>query len=445
MPVRKFSQRVTQLPRIAGLGDSRIENGRQLDASNIKALTRGFINRAQAKMGGRFVHNPLRWDESGIGDCFGVTGYTTTQIISNGLHTQLVTRHQANNYASPYAAAVVLCSTNDRTTTNSLSYATTIANLLTIRDTLWNAGIPIIWLDETPRNDAGITGWTTQKLIHYRVSDWLRSRHGLPGERTVCVHQALSDMSVTTGADFAAYFLDDLHPNQLGASIIADKLALALAEFCPPAFDLLPPNGADQFNATDNPTGFINSDPFMTGAFGAAAGTGVTGNVAPGMTSAYAGSGTAAFALSKYTHTDNTIWQKVVASGTPAASNTSLSITGANLSASVGLGDVWDVMCEVMYDPNQVGLNRIALNCFTGAGVVQAGATNIAANDRSSATEVWEQKSVQTRELIRLPRFTSLAAGSLTPSIQISPLQVALNFTVYFRCLTVRKNRLGKL
>lgn len=423
--------------RIATFGDSRTANGWFTDSSTIKSLGRGHMVRAAAKLRQRIRHDPAVYTDGG--DAYAVSGYTTSQMISNGLHTALVAEHQADNHADPYAYVVILASTNDRSDSSLFNYATTIANFQTLRDTFYNAGIPIIWLDEMPRSDSGVTNWGSngQLQIHHRVSQWLRSRNGLPGETTLSIYGRMVDPTSSTSAPVTAQFADNLHPNFVGADGVGDILAAYLEPFYPAGPDFLPISAADVYNATNNPYGCINANPFLTGTGGTVAGTGISGTLPDSFTSAYAGSGTAACVFSKYTHTDGTVWVRAVLSGTPAAAGT-ITVALPSMTSSITSGDVIDVVMETMVDANQTGLNHFNLQIFDGGA--SGGAKNRSDMSFNGTSDAYPVFATQKREVQRIRRFTIATAGTLTPTVRIGVRAEALSATVYFRGIAVRKN-----
>jgi hypothetical protein len=419
--------------RFAVLGDSRAHWGFISDSASISGLYRGMMNRARAVLRGRMRHNPLPHDQGG--DAYGQSGITTTGLVGGGFHTALVTAHQAGGFADPYAGAVIILSTNDRVNSNLLSYATTIANLTTIRNALADAGIPIFWIDEFPRNDAAFTD-AAQRRIHTRVSEWLRSRDGLPGERCISLFAALADNTSSSGSPNSALLTDLLHLNHAGGDVAGRLIAAALDPYLPRGIDPLPSSAADQFNATDNPWGCLNANPFMLGTGGTAGGTGISGSLADGLTSS-GGSTGLTVTLSKVTDADGTVWQRVAGTGTPAAAAQVL-IQGVSLAALVAPGDVIDAGCEIRVAAGATGLVAVRSGVFDGGAA--GGSKNRMDMEPTSFTDPMPAYAADSREFLRVPRFTINTAGSLIPQVRVYCRVVANSWTVDFRRLFVKKN-----
>jgi len=153
-------------------------------------------------------------------------------------------------------------------------WATTVANLQTIYQTLVNAGSNVIALSGIPS-----ANFTTQahKDAISNINIWMRAyclRN--PGMVFVDVYTPLLDPTSAAGAGITAYFVDGIHPSTLGAQIMGQAIYNTVKNLIPASGMSL--SMADRASAT-NPYGNVLLNPVMQGS-GGSAGAGFSGVIA---------------------------------------------------------------------------------------------------------------------------------------------------------------------
>jgi lysophospholipase L1-like esterase len=171
------------------------------------------------------------------------------------------------------AADVVICliSTNDRTADFTL--AQTQQNIEHVVAKLKEAGKIVVFIAETPRGGANALT-APRQAIHDQVRAWMTSYLPSVGVRVVDVYDKLLDTAAVT--------VDGLHPNPVGARIIAEAVAKEIQDmFNTP---VILPKYSSVYSAT-NPFGQLNTNALLTGTTGTKSGSAnATGDVATGYT-----------------------------------------------------------------------------------------------------------------------------------------------------------------
>lgn len=214
-------------------------------------------------------------------DNYAVPGYTTSDVISSGKLSSAVS-------ALP-SFCVVLVGTND--IAGSVPLATIKSNLATIYSSLLAANITVIACPILPRSywAAGGTLPVAQQQQIAHINQFIKS-YALTnrGMYIADAWPSLADMSngLVLGGGVAGsppastgYTYDGLHPAPRAAywfgKVVSDVITSLL-----PAQNTLRWSLNDTYDATNNPTGDVLTNGFLSTASGGTAGTGVTGTVA---------------------------------------------------------------------------------------------------------------------------------------------------------------------
>jgi len=235
-----------------------------------------------ANAGGRSTYcvSPFAWLEFLTGGTvtipgalnFGVAGETTTQILAR------TDTAVAAAVAAGAGAAFGFMSTNDRTA--GLSLATSKSNMAAIEAKFLNAGIPFIWIAETPRGDAAHTSLRltgTQLANHVEIHRWLTERaYYYQNVYTVDPWAFIADRASTTGDAIANYLYDGLHIGSRGAFAIATQLKAIIDRIFTPISRSF--TSAADIASASNPYGSAMSNAQFAGTSGTA-GSNVTGTI----------------------------------------------------------------------------------------------------------------------------------------------------------------------
>ena len=255
----------------------------------------------QSATGFTYARGSLIWAQA-FGYCsfkhdatvnYGVAGNTTTQMIAR-IQTAITAMQAAGT-----AAVLISAGTND--TPNSIAPATTIANLKTIMQTFWNAGIVPILRTMPARSSASWGAYPQGLKETNRINDAMRA--WVANKPRMFIHEAWNiyqDATSATSDPFTNYTRDGLHPTVLGGFVEGLLLIQELANW----FQLTnAPRGVgagliSHYDATSNINGNIlnggnQSDYSAMAGSNALSGTGYAGNWANGITpSKLAGTGT---------------------------------------------------------------------------------------------------------------------------------------------------------
>lgn len=253
--------------QVALLGDS-ITRNNNFDGTTQKATINasiGYWSWASQFLGKRFA--------SSYALNFGISGYTTSDIINNTL---------AAAAASASNICVVLAGTNDCAAGTSASQI--FANLLKIWGALLSAGKYVVAGTIWPRSDAVLTSAQQKTLL--QVNALIRkTAPTIPGVYVWDAFLYLADLTSTTAGCVSALFIDNLHPNRQGAFIAGTELANVFNTVFPrPAYPIYGVNSlSDIYDATYAPDGNLTSNATLVGTAGTN-GTGASGTVATGWT-----------------------------------------------------------------------------------------------------------------------------------------------------------------
>ena len=241
---------------------------------------------------------------------YGVNGYNTRTLLP------FVAQAAAAMKAAGCGCVVLIAFANE--TLGGVPYSESIVNGATIEKTFTDAGIVVIWLAEYPRGNAAsttyrLTGTALQE--HMRIRRWLADRANNQNVFTVDPWPILADPLSATGDMKTGLSVDYLHLQGPGSVRAAQVLTPVLNMLFPPA-QILPVNAADVYS-TANPVGIISRNPMLDGTAGVLS-AGNTGSVADNWGQGATPSGLSA-AMSKITDADGYPGQRIVISGTAAA------------------------------------------------------------------------------------------------------------------------------
>lgn len=282
---------------------------------------------------------------------FGVGSDTTTLMLA-----------RLNAVCQCRAPLVLLLgSINDRGGA-AMTAAQSIENLTTMLDALTLAGKTTLLISELPRGDSTYTSNRisgTQLAYHGQVRSWMNTIVPLKYPNSVVVFDVYDTFAVwnsATGDAILGMHHDGLHPATLGAYTEAQPvIAWINANLPKPA--ILPTSNSAGYDATNNPYGWLNSNPMLDGTTGTA-GSGSTGNVATGYTSAR-NSALAAGAMvitnAKVSKT-NGMWQQVTITGNTAANSAPQYAFYQDVVANIAADDEIEVCGRVEVDASHVGL-----------------------------------------------------------------------------------------
>jgi lysophospholipase L1-like esterase len=294
---------------------------------------------------------------------FGVGGYTTADVL-NYLVDPCLTACLQNNASF----LLILAGTNDRT--GGLTMQQSIDNMSMILTKCLTAGIWPVLIAELPRGDAANTSkrLTSPQLdYHFGYRDWMRYKVPtlFPGTTVIDCWPTTALYTSTTGDAISGLYIDGLHPNLLGARTIAQCITPLIAQrFATPG--LLPSSATGLYSA-DNPRGWINSNPVMTGSTTSGVNTGYTGNTATGWvctrnSTAAAAGGTNSVAVSKINRSNSSLIQltfaNIITTGTAGAEW----VVYQDILANCTPGDLIEAVGAVEIDAGAVGICRASIS-----------------------------------------------------------------------------------
>lgn len=238
--------------KVAIYGDSRTANCSSGTAPNSFTENYGYASWLGQYSEGRICFDPAY--------NFGVGGNTTAQWAAR----------VGDVIASDADIVICLISTNDRTADFTL--AQTQQNIEATVNKLKAAKKVVVFIAETPRGGSNTLS-AERQLVHDQVRAWIKSYLPKLGVRVVDVYDRLLDTAANT--------VDGLHPNPVGARVIAEDVAKGTQDlFDTPA---LLPRFSSVFDAATNRFGQLNSNSLLTGKSGTLVGSSnTTGVVADG-------------------------------------------------------------------------------------------------------------------------------------------------------------------
>jgi lysophospholipase L1-like esterase len=283
---------------------------------------------------------------------FGVAGDNTTQVLAR------VPAAITTMKAASVQYCVVHCGTNDIYASPTITHATTVENLAAIYRALIGAAITPIIVPIIPRAKNATSGsmTTADRQRIQRINNWIRdfawsSNMVRLADPTI----GIVDHSVTNGdpigaltAATTAYTYDGLHPSPRGAywmgKAISDALQYDLIGISRRAWSQI-----DTFDATNNPSGNLLTNGYLTGTAGTA-GTGTSGNVASSWTARRQSGTTGAITASKgtvATGNGTTYPTQVLACAAAAGSATEVFQLFQQIFSNFAAGDVVVAECEI--------------------------------------------------------------------------------------------------
>lgn len=322
---------------------------------------RGSVAQALAQLKGR-LH---------LGSNFGVAGDTTTQMLARiatalaSPNKRVVIRAGTNDIANLQfggASVTSIGAIGDAQSAGTLMgnlFGTVVSPGIVLQFLL--AGFEVYWCTILPRG-----GWgsyttpqaTIAKLQILAVNQMIRRIcASYPGGNLVLVDQfeTVVDASSATGDLLSTAFNADLiHQVGYGAALMAGPLVAAITTRVPPAPRRVVA-GNDTYDATNNPTGALNSNPVFLGATNGTAGGGASGTIPAGYSLARTGSGTTITAagaiVNKSGATGGKAMQITLGGGTGGLTNERMRLFASTINAggsTFAAGDI--VYLEVEID-----------------------------------------------------------------------------------------------
>lgn len=340
------------LPRIAMIGDSRFALGLRTDGPY------GYSDVGWMTWLRRLSKQSFDFD---ITDVYATGGWTSSQIITDWLPSAA---------ASSASVIAILATTNDRS--NSFTLAQSIANMTQIISTLTGVGKRVLLVSEMPRGNA--TFQAPQRLAspqldyHIAMHRWFQQQASVPGVIVVDVWSSLLlDPTSSTVADFDPAKTDDgLHPNAIGAYLMATKALAAIQQILPP-IDLLPASNLDVITAS-NPRGSVSPNPMVSGTGGTlvqTTGT-LTGPIASNWRVESQNFGGLTATLSQPT-INGQLWQQAVITGTPTGPAV---LNFRHFGMTVNTGDVIEAVAAIQIDAGQTGVRAATIQWQDGTGTI---------------------------------------------------------------------------
>lgn len=315
--------------RLVTLGDSIVEYN-HLGESNGKlhSEARGEVQWAKF-FEPRIVYNVVYSGADSryyTGANHGKAGATTADVIALQMEPAIAKRPDV---------AFLAIGTNDITNgfngsiPAATTYATIVANMTTILNRFYAAGIPVVLSTIRPRSNVPMyAGGSDARYVIERVNNWIRGVARLRRGVKICdLAMVYADPASATGDPRVNYLdpTDLTHPTHFGAFMAGKAIAAIIAGLFPgqEPIDYLGPRD-DLYDVAKNPFGNIVSNGYLTGTSGAVSGAGVSGTVAQG------------WALSRTTGSLITVAGSKVASGNnPDAQRLTFSLPGGGAGIEV--------------------------------------------------------------------------------------------------------------
>jgi lysophospholipase L1-like esterase len=344
-------------------------------------------------------------------DNYGVSGNTTTQMLS---------RIDKMLAATDAATFIVFGGIND--TLNAIPYATSIANMSAILDKMAAAGRTVILVAEIGTGDTSFTATRFATLAltqqHMQYHQWLLNQKNRAGVIVVDAWGPFSNNTVTTNTlcdNRAGLTYDGRHPQIAGAFLLASLLATAVNQLFAPR-SVLPAGAADLYDATANPLGALNANPYMAGT-GGALGTNCSGSLAASwQASGGSGSTPSTAVYSKTSDAYGNPLQHIVVSGTPTGSASVCYydlVRTTSFHASVAPGDVIEGAALVAVSAGTTGFISMSLRMevtVDGVQSVLADGGNTRTAGQYLPTSAWSG-------VMLTPRFQIPAGASCTNAV----------------------------
>lgn len=378
--------------KVAVVGDSVANANSYTDANVNKILAKGTLANAAYLGRQRWTFDPE--------DNFGVPGDDTAQVLA---------RIDSVLASSTCAMIVLDCGTNDEG--HGLSVAQTKANYSAIINAIVNAGRMVTIIPPRPRDitTPSYTMTATQYLRFVQRRQWMLGLADPSRGILVCdVWRYFADPSSTNGAPVANSTYDGgLHPNQYGGYLcglaLAELFGLGRADGIYPFIDVLCGQNTDLYDATNNPTGCLNTNPMLIG--GATIATGYTNGTGGGLTNT----------ATKVT-SGNRVWQQIALTGTATSSADVWACYQTLTAGNIAVGDVVEGYCDLEVD-SAAGVSHIGLSLIDSTGFVKTAGGMADTSDINSFTyPVFAHSGVLKTPKFVLPT-TTIRAGIKARSI----------------------------
>ena len=324
-------------PTLIAIGDSITDNNHTATSWNGSSLSRtsgyradGYLVRAMIMM-----RQPCSWFDVGI---------------SSQVTAQMLARFDSD--VTPYAPQIVVEAGGTNDVRSGMNADLIISNRLAMWRKVYAWGGKVVATTIPPSVDSS----TPQRRVAQQVNAWMRDyARANPAQFALVDWAPVLNDPLTGGIKVSMMDVAGVHPNTLGALMVAAKFAAAIGTFLPPTVDALP---VDNVNDATN----LMSTPLMTGTTGGKAGN-YTGTNALG----WFGSTTATTAVgAKVTRVDGLgEWQQITVTGSGTAA-VNRNATGWSV------GDVVVASCEFETDAAGWvdGTVDLRLLCLDAAGTV---------------------------------------------------------------------------
>lgn len=363
---------------MAFLGDSRTAAGNfgnpERLSSNGPQFWTEFLTRGR-------VRCPLAYN-------FGIAGQTSGQILN-----------RVQDAISCPAPIVHVCAG-----VNDATGDPTLANNLAMIKALTAAGKLVIVTPELPRT----FGFSAQRLAQQvSVRDGLMALR-IKGVYVVDPWPDLVDYTTLTGDPVSGMYWDaQTHPGNLGAFYWGKAIAAVLNQIMPEPY-VLPATNGGLYDATYNPYGVLNANPFNFGTGGTLNG-GPTGSVPNSVTLTRTGTDIAVASTASVS-SNGKLWHQIAISGTPATNTQRATGSQSVPLANISVGDVIEGVCEVEVDAGVVGVHgpSLELNPTGGATTLVSGNYDTWARGVGYAPNVFHTGVIRTPRLIVQSGLTAL-------------------------------------
>lgn len=369
--------------RVAVIGDSIASHNSIVGSGNRRTMAYGYLPWAAYLGRQRFSF--------GADSNYGIPGQTTAEVLP---------RVRGMLSVDDASLIVIDCLTNDGA--NGLSVAQSKANYNAIVDQILADGRTVICIAPRPRDKTapGLTMSAGMVLAHLQRRDFVLGLHNpVRGIYVVDTWEYLADRTSTNMAMIAGVQYDGLHPTQLGAYYdglaIANLLGMGRAPGLFSFVDKLPQSASDAYDAVNNPTGPLNTNPMMTG--GTTNATGYSANVG----------GAALTATLSKVNSGNAIWQQVVLSGTASSGTTVYPVYQNPVPTSnLAVGDVVEGLCDFEMDAGLTGLSSLGLTITDNTSFARS-----MCFDTTTEINAKPLPGVAHTGIMRTPRFVLTSTG----------------------------------
>ncbi|WP_126013129.1 MULTISPECIES: SGNH/GDSL hydrolase family protein [Sphingomonas] len=335
--------------------------------------TVGAVHWANFLSGGRALLEPA--------DMVARNGEWTGPMAWNGIdYPGLMSRVERLLATGVGHVVMVAPSANDR---NAWTAAQSIANLTAIVDRIVEAGMLLTILLDYPHGAAAYTVMrlsntaASPQLDHWNVVNrWLLTLHGQRGIRVVDTPAILGDLTSAEGQAASGVTIDGLHLSTQGAYLVGRVLAREWRRLYPLG-NVLPFGQAERpGQAGVNPGAIVSTQPYFGGT-GGTPGSGATGQIGTGWTTAlaagvsgtYSKATTTGFGGRNYIDEDGPPtkdWQQIALSGTASGTADVILLRQA---INPAIGDPLRAVAEIEVDPGTTGLSGIGIYIFhSGSG-----------------------------------------------------------------------------